>query len=103
MFPHLSFLSKVSQVMGIHNAVEKKKRLTQVIRRQAESPESMIFKKFSFGLSTISHRRKINPSEFRDPMIRNRDWKWSGSSMSELWLKLSKSKPASPFSHNSSK
>ena len=101
MFPHMSFLSEVSRVIGVNNAVEKKKRLTKVIRRQADSPVSIRFKNFNFGFSRISHRRKINPREFRKPMIRNRHRKWSGSSISKLWLKLSEA--ASPFSHNSSK
>ena len=68
-------LSKVSKVIGVHNTVEKKKRLPRVIRRQAESPDSMRLKNLKDGLDRISHRRTISPSEYRKPMIRNRHWK----------------------------
>ena len=91
-----------SPSVGVQKAVEKKKRLPNVMRRQADSPDSMIFRNFNFRLARISQRRIINPMEFRKPIIRNRHWKCSGSSMIGLWLKLSKSTPASPFVHNSS-
>ena len=61
-----------SKVMGLNNAVEKKKRLAKVIRRQANSPASMILKNPKDGFVRISHRRTINPSDIINPMIRNR-------------------------------
>ena len=79
---HLSFLNSSWRLwVGIQNAVEKKNRLPNVIRRQTNGPDSMIFKNFSLGFVIISHRRTINPRELRNPIIRNRHWKCSGSSM----------------------
>ena len=105
----LSNLCSVSRYVGVHKAVENKKRFAKVIRRQAESPDIMILSFIlrlynSFlRLASISHRRTIKPRDILNPMIRKRHWKWSGSKTRGLWLKLSKSTPASPFLHKSSK
>ena len=96
-----SLLSSVSRVIGIKNTVEKKKRLTKVIKRQADSPESISFKNSKWGLARISQRRTINPNEWKHPMIRNKHWKWAGSKIVGLCSKLSTS--ASPLNHKYSK
>ena len=89
-----------SRVMGLNNAVEKKKRLAKVIRRQADNPASMRPKSPNDGLVRISHRRTINPSDIINPIMRNRHWKCSGC-MTE-GLSMNESGFTSPLQYNSS-
>ena len=83
----------------INKDVEKKKMLAEVTRRQPNSPASMILKNPNCSLVRISTRRTINQIDSKKPVIMNMHTKWSGSRTLGV---ASHSKPASPFSHNSS-
>ena len=64
-----------STVTGFHKDVEKRKKLLEVIRRQAKIPAVMSLKNPKLALVRISTRMAINQSENIKPMIRNKDTK----------------------------
>ena len=89
-----------SIVFGLDNVVAKQYEFAAVKKAQANSPGIMSLKNPKLGLFSISHRRTINQSVIKQPMIKNRPWKWSGSITRQV---ASQSIPASPLYHSSSK